>query len=79
MLDQQVLVFVEVRMRNREGYGSGAETVTASKQTKIIRTAEHYRSSNPRLSNLDCRFDVISLSENKQKIDWYQNAFTLDR
>jgi len=79
MLEQQVLVFVEVRMRNSEGYGSGAETVTLSKQTKIIRTAQHFLSANPHLSNQDCRFDVVSLSKNKQKIDWYKNAFTLDR
>ena len=79
MQEQRVLIFVEVRMRNNNRYGTGAETVTLSKQTKIIRTAQHFLSANPHMSSLDCRFDVISLKEHEQKIDWFKNAFTLDR
>jgi putative endonuclease len=79
MQEPHVLVFVEVRMRNSAQYGTGAETVTLSKQTKIIHTAQHFLSSNPQLSSLDCRLDVVSIGASEQKIDWYKNAFTLDR
>lgn len=75
MLDRDALVFVEVRLRNNPHHGSGADTVTRSKMRKIARTAEFYLLQHPVPANLDCRFDVISMDN---KIDWIQNAFTLD-
>ena len=75
MIDQQTLVFVEVRLRNNPNHGSGAESVTRSKIRKIVKTAEFYLMKYPIPGNLDCRFDVISMDN---KIDWIQNAFTLD-
>ena len=75
MQDSNCVVFVEVRMRNRPDYGTGAETVGRTKIQKIAVTAEHFLANHPIPGNLDCRFDVISVDEN---IDWIQNAFTLD-
>ena len=75
MLDQSCLVFVEVRMRNRSDYGTGADTVGPTKMRRVAFTAQHYLATHPIPGNLDCRFDVISVDEN---IDWIQNAFTLD-
>lgn len=75
MRDPNTLIFVEVRLRHDTSYGTGAETVTRSKMRKIINTAEHFLVKHPFLGNLDCRFDVVSMSDN---IDWIQNAFTLD-
>lgn len=75
MLDRQTMVFVEVRLRNNANHGSGAESVTRSKMRRIIRTAEFYLIKHPVPGNLDYRFDVISMDN---KIDWIQNAFTLD-
>jgi putative endonuclease len=74
MTDEDNLVFIEVRLRTNPNYGSGAETVTPSKQRKIIRTAQFYLLNNA-IGNRDCRFDVISIDD---KIDWIQHAFTLD-
>lgn len=74
MQNEDCLVFVEVRLRNNPLYGSGAETVTPKKIRKIIKTAEYYLLKHP-LGNFDCRFDVISMDD---KIDWIQNAFTLN-
>ncbi|GJL67302.1 MAG: UPF0102 protein [Nitrospirales bacterium] len=75
MIDKQALVFVEVRLRNNPNHGSGAETVTRSKIQKIVKTAQHFLANQPTPSNLDCRFDVISMDN---KIDWIKDAFTLD-
>lgn len=75
MIDQNALVFVEVRLRNNPRHGSGADSVTRSKMRKIIRTAELYLTLNTIPGNLDCRFDVISIDD---KIDWIKGAFTLD-
>ena len=74
MTDDSCPIFVEVRLRTNPNYGSGAETVTLTKQRKIIRTAQLYL-LNHDIRNLDCRFDVISIDD---KIDWVQHAFTLD-
>jgi putative endonuclease len=85
--DSGVLVFVEVRFRNETTHGTGAETVTASKIRKLIRTARHFLVTHKQYQILPCRFDVISMSsqsvtpENRSRkylIDWIKRAFTLD-
>jgi putative endonuclease len=73
MTDENCLIFVEVRLRTNPNYGSGAESVTLTKQRKIIRTAQFYL-LNHAIGNRDCRFDVISIDD---KIDWIQGAFSL--
>lgn len=81
MVDSHTLVFVEVRYRRSENFGSAIESVTANKQKKIRLTAEHYLQAQPRLQHSNCRFDVIGLSnkyvEDKAEthIDWIKNAF----
>lgn len=75
MSKQDLLVFIEVRMRSDTSHGSGADTVTWRKQQKIINTAKLYLQSQRELSWQSYRFDVISMSEN---IDWIPSAFTLD-
>ena len=69
------LVFVEVRFRRDISRGTGAETITHQKMTKIVQTARYFLQNNPHYDNLDYRFDVVSVSA---AIDWIQNAFTLD-
>lgn len=75
MQHEQVLVFVEVRYRANARHGSGAESITISKQQRLRRTAQYYllRHFGNRLP--DCRFDVISASGNPINFDWIQNAF----
>jgi len=74
MEDKNCLVFIEVRLRTNPLYGSGADTVTLSKQKKIIRTAQLFLLGYD-VGNRDCRFDVVSVNKN---IDWIQHAFTLE-
>lgn len=79
MLDEQSLVFVEVRYRNNSQYGSGAESITISKQKKLIKAASHYLQQNKKTSRYAARFDVISMSADtsskESKIDWIKDAF----
>ena len=77
MDDGESIVFVEVRFRNNIGYGSGAETVTRQKQARLTRAAQYFLCKNPRLSQMPCRFDVISIAEDKggQDVNWIRNAF----
>lgn len=81
MLDKKVLVFVEVRFRRNNDFGGGLESITASKQQKLRKTAELYLQQNNQYKN--ARFDVVSMSKNNQTkpdkqqytFDWINNAF----
>ena len=65
------LVFVEVRSR-RGGVGGGAAaSVSALKQTRIVRAAQHYLLRLPVLPR--CRFDVVAIDGDK--LQWLRGAF----
>lgn len=77
MLDGQTLVFVEVRYRNNIQFGTPEETITHTKQTKIIYSAKHFMTKF-NLWHLNARFDVITIKPsrtNKPEINWIKNAF----
>lgn len=77
MKDNNTLVFVEVRSRNNTQYGTGSESVTMSKQQKIIRAAQHYLQSKNLTDRLACRFDVVSVTKTAGISEWIPNAFEL--
>lgn len=53
-------VFVEVRLRNNAGFGSGADSITHRKQQRLIRTAHLYQQQTNYWQ--DSRFDVVSIA-----------------
>jgi putative endonuclease len=83
--DNGTLVFAEVRYRKHKNYGTGADSVDARKQQKLLATAAYFLQKNPTMSRYPCRFDVISLSAARcagntmdttnTHIDWIPNAF----
>lgn len=78
MQDKQTLVFVEVRYRKSKEFGSPAETVTASKQRKLIRSAllycQKYNIRSP------WRIDVVAICDRpdypEKEIHWIPSAIT---
>ncbi|MDE1462778.1 YraN family protein [Spartinivicinus poritis] len=79
MKDGSSVVFVEVRFRKNQAYGSPASTVTPHKQHKIIKAAQYYLMMKK--LNVPCRFDVVSITQDSQQqphIDWIPNAFLAD-
>ncbi len=79
MRDSITLVFVEVKYRQRDDFGSGAEVITTTKQQRVIRAAKHYLSRHPHLIERPCRFDVISIQGGIiPRYDWIQDAFPSD-
>jgi putative endonuclease len=72
MTDQQTLVIIEVRYRKSDQYGSALESVTRTKQSRIIAATHSYLSSQK--TDRPIRFDVVAISGNG-KIEWIQNAF----
>jgi len=80
MQDRDSLVFVEVRYRHRQDFGSGAESVDHRKQLKLIACAQHYVQAHPKIADQPCRFDVISIGNSGagEQIQWIKNAFLAD-
>ena len=77
MRDGAGLVFVEVRYRRQNRFGSALESVTPAKQARIVAAARYYlqQSSN----SAPCRFDVIGISgENGNRINWVRDAFRVE-
>jgi len=77
MQDHDYMVFVEVRFRRNHRYGSGADSVHAVKQDKLIKTALYYLQQHPRLAKRPVRFDVVSISimDKRPQVDWIKDAF----
>jgi putative endonuclease len=73
------LVFIEVKTRIGESYGSPAAAVTGRKQRQISRTAQYYLAEN-NLFDASARFDVVSISINHGRpplIELIPDAFDL--
>lgn len=77
MRDGDVLVFVEVRYRRSRGFGSAADSVTASKQARLVRAAHGYLAAHPRHATHACRFDLVAFDGEPARpvIDWQRGAF----
>ena len=72
------LVFVEVRFRKSDNFGSPVESVTASKQRKLLQTAQLFLLAHPQWRNAPCRFDIVAArptENNALQFEWIQNAF----
>ena len=78
MLDDECLVFVEVRYRTKASFVSAALTVDSRKQHKLACAASMFLAMNKTFSNRVCRFDVIGVDRNWQdevSINWMRDAF----
>jgi len=78
--DGRTLVFVEVKTRGGDDYGSAAAAVTPLKQRRLIATARDYL-SRQRLLDVPCRFDVVAVCLSgggpEPEVEVFQNAFQL--
>jgi putative endonuclease len=77
MRDRSSLVFVEVRLRNRDDFGSAAESVTTAKQRRVIHAAQYYLATHTSHRDEACRFDVLAAKHVDGAIiwEWVRDAF----
>ncbi len=75
-MDQDVLVFAEVKARSSRTWGYGREAVDARKQRRIIRAAQAYLQETDYAG--PCRFDVLEVDLNTRRIVWIQDAFFIE-
>ena len=59
-LEDGDLVFVEVRSRSSDDFGSGADSVGPAKQRQIAKMARLYLQEK-RIGDRPCRFDVVEM------------------
>ena len=76
------IVFVEVKTRQTQEFGSPQSSVTATKRGQISRVALSYI-RDKKLVDQACRFDVIGITfppeSRKPEIEHIENAFQLSR
>ena len=73
----KTIVFVEVKYRKNDRFGSAAEMVTRAKMRKLIKTANIWLSRQRQsIHTIDYRFDVIAIHDNGRNINWIQNAIS---
>ena len=74
MQDGAYCVFIEVRARTKADHGHPLESISNSKQKRIVRTAKHYLMKYDLWEKIDCRFDAVGIVFGEPPI-WVQNAF----
>ncbi len=76
MRDNEFLIFIEVRYRKKIRFGHPLETITMSKQQKIIKTIQYFLLTYPQFNHLPCRIDAIAIhsESNNEPIHWVKNA-----
>ncbi len=67
-----VIVFVEVKSRADDRYGTAGEAVTARKQANVVRAASVWLSRHAVAWDA-VRFDVITVTDGK--LEWLEDAF----
>jgi putative endonuclease len=74
--DAGTVVFVEVKARATDEFGTAAEAVTAHKQRRLASMATDYLARN-RLTDRPCRFDVVAIDGvgEAMRITVFQGAF----
>lgn len=73
----RTIVFVEVRTRADETFGSAESSITRSKKTRLIRTARYFLATHD-IDDRPFRFDVVAIvlgPKGTPQIRHYENAF----
>jgi putative endonuclease len=77
--DGETTVFIEVKARVTDMFGTAAEAVGRAKQRRLARMAIDYVAKN-NLADRPCRFDVVAIDGAgtlSQRVSIYQNAFEM--
>ena len=77
MLDQQTLVFVEVRFRRDRNFGGALASINTRKQQRLLLAAQRFLQTHREYQKLRARFDVVSLEGNvgQVSLQWIKDAF----
>jgi putative endonuclease len=74
-IDRGTVLFVEVKRRRNSSRGTPAEAVTAAKRRRIVDGARRWLAGNRTRVPRGIRFDVVTIEDESNSIDWIQGAF----
>ncbi|MCX8012521.1 MAG: YraN family protein [Desulfobacterota bacterium] len=79
-VEDQTLVFIEVKARSSLEYGIPQMSITAKKRQQLLKVALYYLQIN-KLFNRDARFDVVAVEvgAEKSRIELIRNAFEISK
>jgi putative endonuclease len=79
-LDGSSVVFVEVRLRTNKRFGGAAESITITKQRRVLLAARWWlNGAGRRFQAAACRFDAILLDAlDDAHLTWLRGAFDAD-
>ena len=76
-VDEGQIVFVEVRTRNGNEFGTPEESITPAKKSRLVVTAEYYLGDHGQ-EGLDWRVDLIAIrlgsGQRLERVDHYRHA-----
>lgn len=75
--DTEVLAFIEVRLRGRGALVGGGDSVDERKQQRIIHAARYFLMENDAFDEHACRFDVVAIDAEADRLEWIADAFEL--
>jgi len=80
MRDHNIIIFVEVRLRNNVKHGHPVETVTSQKQNKLIKSAKYYLLKHNLTDKVFSRFDIITFigKIENNNVEWFKNVILLE-
>ncbi len=73
----RTIVFVEVRTRADETFGSAESSITFAKKSRLIRTARYFLATHD-IDDRPFRFDVVAIvlgQKGRPQTRYYKNAF----
>jgi len=81
MQSNDAIIFVEVRYRSSNQYGSPGDSITLAKRQKIIAAAQEYLLSHGYASDISMRFDAVLITPASgdhlnYTINWIKNILT---
>lgn len=76
MREGETWVFIEVKYRKSQTYGTALESITVSKQRKLLRTIKFFLTKY-HLWSAPCRIDAIGVHPSREGVDqfdWQKNV-----
>ena len=78
--DKSTIIFIEVKLRNNDNFGTPVEAITQTKLKRIYKSALWYISMHKH--NYDYRFDVIAIRKDNinrcYHLEWFKNQNLID-
>lgn len=73
LINNNLLVFYEIKLRKNDAFGTPESFVSSDQQERIVSTADHYIHAINWKG--DIRFDVVSINQKSGELELIEDAF----